>query len=170
MPGEAEAWLQGVNNALYWPEIAGWHLLASAYSFEQTSIRSESVEQHLSLLRNDAVVGEELDEALSNLPQLMVVDGLRPMYEGPASGAVAFVRLDFANSIPETALTLCPFTACEIGLTRHPSDPLSFADERGNLAVRSVWWRDGGIFRRDNDSRCVAMDLQSWQTIGRWRL
>lgn len=130
------------------PRVASFGL---GNSFEQTSIRSESVEQHLSLFREDAIEGGELDEALFHLPQLMVLDGLRPMYHGPASGAVTSVRPDLAHSVPNMALSLCPFIARELGLTQRPSDPLSLVDQDGNLAVQVLWWRDGGIFRRGHD-------------------
>jgi hypothetical protein len=152
MSREVRDWLGAVDDAPYFPAEPGWNVIASACSFERTSIRRELVEEHL-LPTSDDLAADDLHGGLWKMPQIAVLQGLFPIYEGYAAGAIASVRADIAASVPDRAIMLCPRVARTVGLRPDPSDLFSFVDEDGLPAVRSIWWRDGGICRRDTDTR-----------------
>lgn len=148
---EIKNWLNAVSESLYHPIEPKRKIIAAVGSFERTSLRREITEEHLFVAAENREA-DNVDAALWKLPQIAMFQGFVPLYEGNASGAIASIRIDLAGSLPERAITLCPRVAKGIGLQPAPTDPLSYINEDGESVVRSIWWRDGGIHRRDSDS------------------
>ncbi len=151
MSNEIQQWLDGVESAPYSPVEPGWKVVASVATFERTSPRRDMTEEHI-LLPWDVGPSDDLESALYKMPQVSVFRRLFSHYDGYATGGVAVVRPDLAGSLPDRAIVLCPTIAESVGLTPDPTDMLSFVDENGRSAVKSIWWRDGGIHHRDIDT------------------
>ncbi len=148
---ELDEWLNAASNGAKWPVVDGWTLLASAASFDRVSYRRALKEETLILLRDGLLEGDELDEALFKLPQLEVFDQPIPLYDELAHGGVASVRRDIADTVPDSLLVLCPRLAEKVGLVPDQANDFSYFDAAGNPAVRTIWWRDGGVRRHGGE-------------------
>jgi len=148
--GELEEWLNGASKGAGWPVIDGWTVLASTASFGRMSFRRELIESTLFLLRDNALDAASLPQALGMVPQLRVIDGLLPLYDEIAPGGIVSVQPDIAESVP-TPLLLCPRLAEKVGLVSDLTNQFSYVDAAGNSAVKTIWWRDGGIRRHGGE-------------------
>jgi hypothetical protein len=92
---------------------------------------------------------------LFKLPQLEVIDRPIPLYDEFARGGIALIRSDVADTVPDPLLVLCPRLAEKVGLAPDQADEFSYVDAAGNPAVRTVWWRDGGV-RQNGGERPVG--------------
>ncbi len=148
---ESDEWLNAASNGAKWPVVNGWILVASATSFDRVSYRRVLTEETLVLLSDGLLEGVELDEALFKLPQLKVIDRPIPLYDEFARGGVASVRRDIADTVPDSLLVLCPRLAKKVGLVPDQAIEFSYVDAAGNPAVRTIWWRDGGVRRHGGE-------------------
>ena len=155
---ETEAWVNDEGELPPWPTVPGHRVLAAAGSFDITSMRRELVEEHLFLCGGGEGPYDSLVNALAALPRAVVLAHPVPLYDDISRTGVAGIAPDLAGSIPNYAMTLCPYLAREIDLHPHPKDPFSYLDEKGTVAVRSIWWRDGGLRLRAAVERAVRGD------------
>lgn len=92
-----------------------------------------------------------LSEAWSNLDSVFVVGSSRAAYREQPAGAVVAIWPDAAHSFPDYGLTLCPMIANSVGIRPDEADPFTFRDPSGMIAVRTLWWREGGFRSGDAD-------------------
>lgn len=136
-----ETWLEGVDEDLTPPHIENWTILGG-WSRHRSVKRSG--DQCAEQLYGVFGAGDDLDEALKVLPRMRlgrafelevreddVPAGLRRI-----SGPVYWER--------EPSLGLCPDLAERLGWRISTRNPTRFADNAGNLTVRTLSWRDAG--------------------------
>jgi hypothetical protein len=92
---------------------------------------------------------------LWDLPKAVVFDRVYPLYDDVSPVGIAFLDEGVASSVPENAIVFCPRLAAKLGLRCDPTDPLRYYDDNSEIAVQSLWWRDGGLRRIDID-RSIA--------------
>lgn len=149
---EVAAWRAAGESAATWPlSNDNTVVIAGIAEFDRISYRRKHVEARLWVRRAEPILAKVLLEGIADLSMIDVVDGLVTRYEGIADGGVACVREDIAGSIPDNLLMMCPRLAEQVGLGPHPADPFAYIDETGAVAVRTIWWRDGGVARYGND-------------------
>jgi hypothetical protein len=146
---EIEAWLNQKGDAPDWPTMSGWQVLAAAGRYDLTSIRRELVEEHLVLRYELGTAAEGMDDELAALPHVVNLGDFITLYDEVSPTGVATLLPDRAGAIPEYAIMLCPILAARVGLRHNHDDPLSYVDQSGTVVVRTIWWRDGGVRRRD---------------------
>ena len=148
---EVVAWLEAEESAATWPAEDETVVIASVAEFDRISYRRKRTEERLLLRREEPIVAQGLLESFSELPIIDVIDGLVLRYDGIADGGVACVREDIAGSTPDNLLMLCPRLAEQSGFSPHPANPFGYLDDEGNVAVQTIWWRDGGVARHGGD-------------------
>ncbi len=183
---ELEKWVSEDATQPFWPEHPAGVVLAAAGEFHLTSIRQTLTEEHLFVHACDLPDDdEELRDILSNLPRAVGIGPLVPLQEGPSQSGIVAVIPDRAGTFADMAMTLCPYVAYSAGLRPDPNHPLDYLDRDGETAVRAMWWRDGGLHRRDLDRSTqgegfiVIVSRSAWlrirpqieqrATIRRWR-
>jgi hypothetical protein len=155
---QIEAWVEEESERPPWPALAGERVLAAAGSFDIISMRRELVEEHLFLYDGEDAPYDKLEKALGALPRAIMLTHAIPLYDEISPTGVAGIAPDLAGSIPNYAITMCPHLARQIGLRPNPDDPFSYLDEKGAVAVRSIWWRDGGLRFKAAVERAVRGD------------
>ena len=149
------AWLDDETVLPMWPEMPGRIILASAYTFESTSVRESHKEEGLMLHAAEGLKVSDLDQALWELPRVIVPDHMYPLYDDMSQNGIVFLEDGIASSVPGNAIVFCPRLAEKLGLRHDPTDPWAYYDESGDIAAQSLWWREGGLRRIDFD-RSIA--------------
>jgi hypothetical protein len=150
-PKDAIAWLNDETIQSAWPEASEHIILASASSFESTSIRESHTEEALMLHSGKGFKATNLHQALWDLPTAVVLDQVFPLYDALSPTGIAFLDGGVASSVPDNAIVFCPRLAAKLGLSSDPTDPWTYHDDNSEIVVKSLWWRDGGLKRIDID-------------------
>jgi hypothetical protein len=131
--------------------VRGWHCLASVSRFERRHFADRLGADRLMVPSFESKSCENLQQAWHKLPQVEVLGSLYPLYKGAAPGGVVRVDESMAESIPHWGLTLCPRAAQSLGLESRRTEPFIYRDSFGEVALRTVWWREGGFRVGDVD-------------------
>jgi len=150
-PKDSLAWIDDETVQPAWPEASDRIILASASSFETTSLRESHTEEKLKLHSATGFKATNLHQALRDLPRAVVLDQVIPLYEAVSPAGIAFLDGGVASTVPDNAVVFCPRLAAELGLRFDPTDPWTYHDENSETVVKSLWWRDGGLKRIDVD-------------------
>jgi hypothetical protein len=143
-------WAKQTNDRdLLRDRVSGWLCLASVSRFERRHFASRLGADRLTVPSYESKPCENLEQAWHKLPRVEVLGSLYPIYEGAAPGGVVRISESIAGSLPRWGLTLCPRAAKSIGLEPRRTEPFIYRDSSGDVAVRTVWWREGG-FRVDD--------------------
>jgi hypothetical protein len=82
--------------------------------------------------------------------------GPHPIYEGAAPGGVVRIDESIAYCCSRWGLTFCPRAAGLIDLKTRGTEPFIYRDSSGEVALRTVWWREGGFRVDDTDDAIRA--------------
>jgi hypothetical protein len=135
--------------------MRGWICLAAVSRFERRHFAERLAADRLTVPQlND--LGQNLEDAWRQLPRVEVLGSPYPIYEGLAPGGVVRIADDIAESHPRWGLTLCPRAADQVGLRTADGEPFVYRDSSGEVAVRTVWWREGGFRVSDVDDAIRA--------------
>lgn len=129
--------------------MRGWLCLASVSRFERRRFADRLGADRLTVPSHESKPSEDLEQAWQKLPRVEVLGSLYPLYKGAAPGGVVRIDESIAGSVPRWGLTLCPRAAKSIGLESRRTEPFVYRDSSGEVALRTVWWREGG-FRVDD--------------------
>jgi hypothetical protein len=129
--------------------MRGWLCLASVSRFERRRFADRLGADRLTVPSHESKPCENLQQAWQKLPRVEVLGSLYPLYRGAAPGGVVRIDEGMAGSVPRWGLSLCPRAAKSIGLESRRTEPFIYRDSSGEIALRTVWWREGG-FRVDD--------------------
>ncbi|MCX7319696.1 MAG: hypothetical protein NT113_09460 [Hyphomicrobiales bacterium] len=150
--GDLRNWLDGEGATPFHKATSSdKNIIAAAGSFDRVSMRRDAVEEHLLLYSDIDPDAVDLDEVISALPRLILCDGPTPLYRETAVGGIVSIKSDIAGSIPDRMITVCPILAGQIGLFPTGPNLMSYQDKSGQIQIETVWWRDGGAYRRSSD-------------------
>lgn len=84
----------------------------------------------------------------------MVVLGetIMPYYDAFAQGAVAWADTVAVTGHSDATLMFCPHVAAALGWRNDTADIFAYRNSDGEVAARTIRWRDGGL-RSDNTDR-----------------
>ena len=87
----------------------------------------------------------ELDEFLDDLPRVIFLRGLFPLYEAGESHAsrTAIFEPNILLGEPDRLLIFCPLIAALLGWRIRPGTVHLFEDDEEEEMVRTIWWRSG---------------------------
>jgi hypothetical protein len=143
-PGTNADWRQAVDHDLIAPTVAGHLVLAASALHERGRFREVwQVEQYYG--PGTEVAEEDLSARLRRLPRVLLMDRSYPRYRAVAPGAVVHVEADLLGTIEPFTLALCPRVAEKLDWHPDPRNALTYLDPSGQVAARTVWWRDGGV-------------------------
>ena len=134
--------------------VSEWVCLSSVSRFERRHFVDRLGADRLTVPAREGEPCESLQEAWRGLPRVEVLGTLFPIYEGLAPGGVVRINEGIAEYCPCWGLTLCPRAAGLIGLETRRTEPFIYRDSSGEIALRTVWWREGG-FRVDNTDDAI---------------
>ena len=129
----------------------GWICAASIARFERRHFAEVLAVDRLTLPEVSTGECRSSSEAWSNLDSVFVVGSSRAAYREKPAGAVVAIWPDAAHSFPDYGLTLCPMIANSVGIRPDEADPFTFRDRSGTIAVRTLWWREGGFRSSDTE-------------------
>ncbi|MGF7207930.1 energy-coupling factor transporter ATP-binding protein EcfA2 [Skermanella aerolata] len=145
-------WQMNVDQDAVKPTMEGHVVLAATAIHERRHFRDEwIVEQYFG--PDTGSTENDLFGQLSCLPSF--VDGIGPIYEKLASGAVVHPRPTISGSINPHMVMLCPRVAAELGWRLDPRHMFNYLDENSRLVAQTLYWRDGGELSREADTAVV---------------
>jgi energy-coupling factor transporter ATP-binding protein EcfA2 len=150
-PSKEEWAKQADNQDILRDHVSGWLCLGSVSRFERRHFADRLGADRLMVPSRGSEPCESLQEAWRRLARVEVLGTLYPIYEGVALGGVVRIHESIADSCPRWGLTLCPRAAKIIGLKTRRIEPFIYRDSFGEVALRTVWWREGGFRVDDTD-------------------
>ncbi|MBR0868183.1 hypothetical protein JQ614_42530 [Bradyrhizobium diazoefficiens] len=129
--------------------MRGWICVASISRFERRRFADRLGGDRLTVPSPAGEPCEDLQQAWDKIPRVEVLGSLYPLYKGAAPGGVVRIDEGMAGSVPRWGLTFCPHAAKSIGFESRRTEPFIYRDSSGEVALRTVWWREGG-FRVDD--------------------
>jgi hypothetical protein len=137
-------WRGGAKSDVVWPTLADCVVLASATLHERRHFRAEWIVEQFSGPDFGSIEDSLLGQ-IEQLPRVLILNGVFPLYDGVANGAVVRPRPDIAGSLGLYAIMLCPRVAAQLGWKSDPDHVFSYRDGDGRIVAQTLFWRDGGI-------------------------
>lgn len=138
---DGDAWLETAGQYVKTPVLPEEFVVA-----EKSLVRLRVWRQACSSTRvtlpsaaNLAQVNGDLDD----LPRLLSIDDLRPMYRAENSKLICTIEDFYFGDLSSRTLTMCPYLLGELGWTRSPSNPLEIMNASGDIVARTMRWIDG---------------------------
>jgi hypothetical protein len=131
--------------------VSGWICLGAVSRFVRRRFADKVGADRLLVPSRGTKRCESLKQAWQELPRVEVLGSLYPIYEGVAPGGVVRITEDIGGSYPLWGLSLCPRAAETVGLATRKMEPFVYRDSSGEIALRTVWWREGGFRIGDVD-------------------
>lgn len=95
---------------------------------------------------------DDLLSQLRCLPQIVVVDGIAPLYPGFAPAGVVRPVPDISGSVDPHMVTLCPRVAARLGWRPDPRHVFTYLDADDKVMAQTIYWRDGVVAPQPADS------------------
>jgi hypothetical protein len=125
--------------------VGDWVRVASVAGFERSHFQTLLRIDRLTTPFREGDDTSTLEHVWKTIPRGELVGRVVSIYEGAAPGGIIRVTQDIAGSIPRRSLSLCPIAAASIGLRPDLKNPFVFFDASGEIAARTLWWREGGF-------------------------
>ncbi|QPC89765.1 ATP-binding protein [Mesorhizobium sp. INR15] len=171
-PKDLAEWVGDSPAQPLWPEFSDGIVIAAVGAFTMSSLRRTLTEEHLFVRTDETFSETEFEDTISELPR-GIVSGpfVIPLYGEPSKLGIAVIVPDRAGTFSDGSIALCPWIAQQVGLRVETKNPFSYLDELGAVAVRTLWWRDGGLYQRDIDGsgrgegHLVIASRSAWTAI-----
>jgi hypothetical protein len=153
--GNSSAWRAKASEDAVAAAMQGYVVLAATAVHKRRHFHEEwMVEQYSG--PEHGVVDQDLYSQLRRLPSVIIFDGIVPLYEGAAKGAVVHAIPDIAGSVGNHVVMLCPLIATTLGWRQAAGNPFKYFDEEGQLVAQTLSWRDGGMQGEVSDKTIVG--------------
>ncbi|MBK8176580.1 MAG: hypothetical protein IPK66_15305 [Rhodospirillales bacterium] len=182
---DCSAWIERALEDAVTPSVQGYVVLASTAVHKRRHFQDERIiEQYTG--PDHGGTDTDLSSLLGQLPRVIIIGSVLPLYEGPAEGAVVYAVPDIAGSTGNNVVMLCPVIASLLNWRPGTYDPFTYRDSEGNVVAQTLRWRDGGVvtdlaetsaigrgcvlLMREDHTEEIRPFLLSSQTVKAWRI
>lgn len=137
-------WVDAAEEDCIAPTIAGHVVLAATAVHNLRYFQEEfTVEQYFGPELRGASAG--LFEEVMKFPRVFVTDQVTALNVDPGPGLVVHPEPCHAGVLDLDTLMFCPVATLAFGWNMDPEDTFVVRNEAGEIVVRTMFWRDGGV-------------------------